>query len=314
MTNIALVYRRHGGPERLEEISLPNPSLRPRTLLIQVTSIGLNPLDYRLLRGEMGPLARLNGPRLIGSDFAGHVIKVGPLVSGYAEGDRVFGMVNQVFSGTSAHRIVVHVRHLSRSPSALSDAVASTVPLAALTAYQALHNIVQLGPETRVLINGASGGVGTYATQFASLAGSRCTAVTSYRNTSWMPELGADRVIDYTKSDFTAENESYDVVFDCYGNRRFNEVRKVLTDKGVYITTIPAAKQFMASLPNPLRGQKNKVVLVRSRTQDLGRIAEMINAEQLTPIVDEIFHRSDINAAYEKLLTKRARGKIAVMM
>ena len=312
MTVTAIVYQKHGGPEVLEEVERPAPRLGANSVLVRVDSMGLNPLDYRLRRGEAGPLTLLNGPRLIGSDFSGAIIKVGRSVTDFKVGDEVFGMVNQILTGTSATQIAVPTHKIVHSPSNIDKSTAATVPLASLTAYQALHNLAGIRPGARVLINGASGGVGTYATQLAHIAKAHVTAVTSFRNVHWMHELGATDIIDYTKTDFAEESERYDLIFDCYGNRHFPQVRDVLRDGGLYINTIPSGRQYVHCLGNGLRSKKNKVVVVRSRPSDLRRIGSLIEDNRLRPIVDSTFSRSQIQAAYAKLETKRTKGKIAL--
>ena len=310
----AIVYRKHGDISRLEEMERTEPVPGPGQALVEVTAIGLNPLDYRLRRGEMGPLTLLNGPRLTGSDFAGVIITTAGIKSRFQVGDRVMGMVNQVFTGVSADRIAVDERILCRCPSNVQDDVAATIPLAAYTAYQALHDIGQIRSGMKVLINGASGGVGTYATQLAYRAGAEVTAVTSHRNLDWMDTLGAQDVIDYTKTDFTKTDRRFDLVFDCYGNRSFAKVRPVLESDGNYITTIPSPRSYAWSVPNVLRRKKSRVVVVRSKQKQLETIKDMIESEALRPIVDTRFDRHEIADAYGKLETKRTRGKISVKM
>ena len=307
-----IVYRKHGGVEQLEEAELPEPKMGPDRVLVEVHSIGLNPLDYRIRNGEMGPLAKMMGPRLIGSDFAGHVVQAGSDVRDLVAGDRVFGMVFQPRTGTSADRISVKRSALTRSPSNLDDSAAATVPLAALTAYQALHHIAHLHTGQRVLINGASGGVGTFAVQMAKIIGAHVTTVTSHRNTDWMAELGADETIDYTETDCCSGDARYELFFDCYGNRSFAKASRVLSDKGIYITTIPGPRSYSWSLANSFRGQKSHVVLVRNRMGDLSAIRELIESGKLSPMVDTVYSRGQIKEAYEALESKRTKGKIAV--
>jgi 2-desacetyl-2-hydroxyethyl bacteriochlorophyllide A dehydrogenase len=309
-----IVYRKHGGVDQLEEVDLPEPKMAPNRVLVEVHSIGLNPLDYRIRNGEMGPLASVMGPRLIGSDFAGRVLQTGTAVRDLVAGDRVYGMVFQPRTGTSAERITVKRTALTRSPRNLSDSAAAMVPLAAQTAYQALHHIAQLHEGQRVLINGASGGVGTFALQLAKIAGAHVTAVTSHRNTDWVTELGADETIDYTEADCCSGDAQYDVFFDCYGNRSFKKASRVLTAAGVYISTIPGPRTYSWSLGNAFRRQKSHVVVVRNRMGDLSAIRELIEEGRLRPIVDTVYSRDQIKTAYEALETKRTKGKIAVQM
>ena len=306
-----IVYRQHGGYEHLEEVELPEPKLGSGEVLVEVHSMGLNPLDYRIRKGEMGPLT-VFGPRLIGSDFAGRVLELGSRVNDLAVGDRVYGMVFQPLTGTSAERIVVKRSVVTHSPRSLDDTTAATVPLAAQTAYQALYQLAQLQPDQRVLINGASGGVGTFAVQFAKIAGAQVTAVTSHRNLDWMADLGADATIDYTKVDCCEGEARYDVFFDYYGNRSFAKASSVLTDTGMYITTIPSVGRYAWSLGNPFRKKSSRVVVVKNRIADLDAIRDLIDSGQLRPIVDAVYPRAEIQQAYAALETKRTKGKLAV--
>ncbi|MEE2961739.1 MAG: NAD(P)-dependent alcohol dehydrogenase [Myxococcota bacterium] len=310
----AIAYRKHGQIEELQEVDIPEPKTGRNRVLVAVHSIGLNPLDYRLRRGEMGKLTAFSKPKLIGSDFSGHVLEVGSHVADLSKGDRVYGMVFQPLTGTSADRISVKRQNLSQSPFNVDDTTAATIPLAALTAYQSLHNLAHLQADQRVLLNGASGGVGTYGLQLAKIAGAHVTAVTSHRNADWVQELGADKVIDYTQHDFTLMDATYDVIFDAYGNRSFPEARACLTEKGVYISTIPSVKNFGQSMCNMLRGPQNKIIMVKSVAADLDNIRALVESGKLKPIVDSQFERDQIHAAYAKLETKRARGKIGVRM
>jgi 2-desacetyl-2-hydroxyethyl bacteriochlorophyllide A dehydrogenase len=309
-----IVYRKHGGVEQLEEVELPEPAAGPSGVVVEVHSIGLNPLDYRIRNGEMGPLATLMGPRLIGSDFAGRVVEIGSDVQDLDVGERVFGMVFQPRQGASAERISVKRSEVTRSPENLDDSTAAVVPLAALTAYQALYHIAKMKAGDRVLVNGASGGVGTFAVQLAKIVGAHVTAVTSYRNVDWMEELGAEVTLDYTVSDCCADGARYDLFFDCYGNRSFAQAQRVLTDAGVYITTIPGPRTYSWSLVNALRAQKSHVVVVRNRSDDLSAIREFIETGKLRPIVDTVYPCDQIKAAYVALETKRTKGKLAVRM
>ena len=310
----AIVYRQHGDIEKLEEIQKPRPVPKRNQALIEVRAIGLNPLDYRLRRGEIGPLTRLQGPRLTGSDFAGVIVETGGPLEGFQVGDRVMGMVNQIFTGVSADFIVVDQKHLCPCPENVDDNVAATIPLASYTAYQGLHECAAVGPGQRVLINGASGGVGTYATQFAAIAGAEVTTVTSHRNVDWMKAIGATNTVDYTKTDFTSLNDRFDIVFDCYGNRSFSKVRPVLEKNGVYITTIPSPRSYAWSMPNPFRQKKSRVVVVKSKPMQLSAIKDLIESKALRPMIDSQFERHLIHEAYARLESKRSKGKICVAM
>ena len=308
----AFAYSRHGDGSVLKAHELDTPKLGKSQALIRVHSMALNPLDYRLRSGAFKVVTGFRFPRLIGSDFSGTIEAVGHDVAGFDIDDAVIGMTQQVFRGVSADLIAINVDQITHAPRSLDLTHAASLPLAALTAYQALTDLVTITPGMKVLINGASGGVGVFATQMAAVFGAQVTAVTSYRNTGWMESLGASESLDYTKTDFTKASARYDVIFDCYGNRPFLRSKPALVDNGTYISTIPAPHTYASTLLNAFRSQKSKVVVVRPRGSDLKTIVDMIDGGRLKTIVDEIFQREDIYAAYGKLESKRAKGKIVV--
>ena len=309
-----IVYKKHGDVTVLEERDGPEPRKRRGRLRVEVYAIGLNPLDCRLRRGEMRALSAVTMPRRTGSDFAGVVLDVGQGVEGYAPGDRVFGMLSQFVDGASADLVSVRVEQVAHVPETLDLETAAGVPLASLTAYQALTHLVDVGPSHHVLVNGASGGVGSFATQLCKIKGARLTTVTSHRNTAWMSELGADNTLDYNQTDFTKGPQRYDLVFDCYGNRSFASVRSVLESEGTFISVIPDPRNLASTLPNIFRKAKSKVVAVRPRGHELKILGGLIDAGQLEPVIDRVYERSAVHDAYRFLETKRARGKVVLRM
>ena len=310
----AFGYRRHGSIDKLTLVDIPEPELKRHSVIVDVHSVGLNPLDYRIRRGELGPLALTKSIKLCCSDFSGVVSAVGLSVEDVKVGDPVYGMTFQPLVGTSAQKIRVHQNVVSPKPCNLSYAEASVVPLAALTALQALKYLAQLQRGQRVLINGASGGVGTFAVQIAHSIGARVTAVTSHRNQDWMSSIGADETLDYTKDDCCKLDTKFDVFFDCYGNRQFSDARQVLVDHGTYISTIPAVRSYSWGILNGLRSQKSRVVVVRKSKADLAEITRLIESGRVRPIVQMVYPQTEFKAAYEMLESKRVRGKLAVQM
>ena len=310
----AIGYRRHGDVRVLEHLEAPKPVARAGEVLVRVHAFGLNPLDYRLRQGELKLLTAFNMPRYVASDFAGTVAEVGPGVEGFSVNDSVFGMASQVVNGCAAQFIRISQDQIAKMPPTLGFEIAAGVPLASLTAYQALSDITRVHKGDRVLINGASGGVGTFATQMAYRKGALVTGVTSFRNTDMVSRLGAQHIVDYTQRDFAEENERFDLIFDCYGNRRFEQVERVLSTRGRYISTIPAWSRYTSVVFNPLRAKKSSVVVVRARGHQLAVIASMIEAGEITPIVEKVYESHQFVEAYTHLESKRAKGKITVKM
>jgi NADPH:quinone reductase-like Zn-dependent oxidoreductase len=276
--------------------------------------VGLNPLDYRIRRGEMRLVTRWKLPRLLASDFSGEVIETGHGAAEFSVGQRVYGMVNQVTSGTTANVIAVPAKHLAPIPSGLETVEAAAVPLAAMTALQSLrdHGHVQEGQ--RVLVNGASGGVGTFGVQIARALGCHVTAVTSHRNLDLVSALGADDVIDYTATDPLAGDVRYDVIFDAYGNKSFGTARQALTPEGIYVSTIPSSSNALGMLLSLFTKQRGRVVVVRSNRGDLETLGRWIDDGVIRPVIEKTFPREQIRDAYTQLETKRAKGKLVVQM
>ncbi|MEE2743669.1 MAG: NAD(P)-dependent alcohol dehydrogenase [Bdellovibrionota bacterium] len=308
----AIIYEKYGPPEVLKTIETQKPIPNSNELLVKVRAIALNPLDYRIRRGWIRPLTDFNFPRLIGSDFSGEIVEVGEKVTSFNKGDRVYGMSFQLISGTSADYIKVKPHVLSVIPDKLTFEEAAAVPLAAQTSLQALRDLGNLEKSGRVLINGASGGVGVFALGIAKIIGAHITAVTSFRNIDFVKGLGADKIIDYTKEDFTKAGQKYDIIFDCWGNKNFLKVKDSLEEKGIYISTIPNVKNYLLSLNNIINQKKGKVILVKSRSEDLKTLKDYIDKGSLKVIVDKVFSKSEIIEAYKYLETKRAKGKVVV--
>ena len=304
----AIAYRKHGGREHLKVMDWPEPKIKGGHVKIQVHSIGLNPLDYRMRRGEMGPLT-LFGPRMTGSDFSGTIIEVGQGVQNFSVGDEIMG---KRMWGTAAERLVVAANKVTRIPSNLDLATAATIPLVALTAYQMVHEQAKVQAGQHVIVNGASGGVGTYAAQLAKHAGATVTAVTSYRNMDWMSELGADHMIDYTKDNCCAGNATYDAFLDCRSNLSLNKVKGVLMPKGVYVTLEPLPSLVKDPFVNLLSSKKSRVVLLQNKQNQLLEIKRLIEAGVLKTFVHAQLPAKEIGQAFEILESKRTRGKLSV--
>lgn len=304
----AIAYKKHGGREHLEVMEWPEPQIKRGCVKVQVHSIGLNPLDYRLRRGEMGPLT-IFGPRMTGSDFSGTVIEVGQGVSTLSVGEQVMG---KRMWGTAAEFLVVSAKKVVKIPNNFDMATAATIPLVALTAYQMVYEQAGVQSGQHVLVNGASGGVGTYAVQLAKHLGATVTAVTSYRNTDWMSQLGADHVIDYTQTNYCEGPETYDAFLDCRSNLSLEKTKAVLKAKGVYVTLEPLPALVKDPFMNLLGTKKGRVVLVANKQQQLIEIKRLMEEGHLKPFVHAAFSAKDIDQAFDILESKRTRGKLSV--
>jgi len=318
----AVVYTCYGGPEVLTVAEVEKPRPGPDEVLVRVRKAAVNPLDWHYMRGlpyfmRLGSgLGAPERPRL-GVDFAGTVEAVGARVTRFKPGDAVFG---GSFGAFAEYVAVEAGGPLVAKPRNVSFEDAAGLPIAALTALQALRDKGQLQRGQRVLINGASGGVGTYAVQIAKAMGAQVTGVCSTRNVELVSSLGADDVIDYTKDDYTERGQRWDVIVDNVGNHSLLANRSVLTDAGTYVMVGGPPGDWLGPLLRPLRallidpfvGQKLVMLLARQSRDDLAILAEMAASGQLRTEVDRHFALEEIVEAIEYSETGRARGKIII--
>ncbi|CAN5747069.1 NAD(P)-dependent alcohol dehydrogenase [soil metagenome] len=316
----AVVSRGTGSPKVLgvEEVDRPVPA--DEQLLVKVSAAGVNPLDWRLRRGELRPITAFKRSWTPGRDVAGEVADIGSGVEGFQVGDKVYAMLGSIFGGYAEYARV-NADAAALMPGNLSYEQSAGVPLAALTAIQGLRGALRDLPHDcdealgrrRVLINGASGGVGTFAVQLAKIFGADVTAVCSAKNAGLVEELGASHVVDYEKEDFTGHLERYDVVFDVVGNGSFNACRQALRPGGIYVTTELLPGNFIWQvLTFPGENRKARVVVVKTSGRDLGLLKSLFEAGRLRVVLDEIYSLDDAAAAHAYGETGRARGKIVL--
>ena len=318
----AIVYDAYGSPDvlRLEQIERPVPA--NDEALVRVRAAGLNPYDWHFVRGLPYPMRLLTGlgkPRkamILGSDMAGQVEAVGSDVTGLKPGDDVFA---EVGSGSCAEYLSVPESKLGLKPPNVSYEQAAAVPMAAQTALIGLRDLADVQPGQKVLINGASGGVGTFAVQIAVALGAGVTGVCSGRNADLVRSIGAAHVIDYTRQDFTRGKERYDVILDCVGNHSLSACRRAMTPRGFYGTPGggkgkwfgPMAQQLKCALLSPFVSQRLAPVNDKPN-QDLPFLIGLIEAGAVTPVVDKTYPLSDAAEAMRYLESGRVRGKLVI--
>jgi NADPH:quinone reductase-like Zn-dependent oxidoreductase len=292
----------------------PPPRASLREVMVKVRAAALNPKDV-ILRGGKVPLLALSGfPRQLGYDFAGEVESVGNGESGVRAGDAVFGMLNGNRGGTLAEYCLVPEDELAPKPARLSWEEAAALPLTALTALQALRDDAKLQVGQRVLINGASGGVGVAAIQIAKALGAHVTSVTSAQNRALCSSLGSDVWLDYARGRTFDGEQNYDVIFDVFGDQTLASVKRALSARGQYVTTVPKARIFLDSARTLLSAQRAHLVMVRSRARDLRVIAELVEQGKLRAIVHGIYPLEQAVQAQEQVESKHSRGKVVVRL
>jgi NADPH:quinone reductase-like Zn-dependent oxidoreductase len=322
----AIVQEKYGPPDTLELKQTDRPALNDDSVLVKVRAASVNPVDWRLLRGKPYVL-RLTGMGLfrpkshtLGVDVAGVVEAVGKDVTEYRPGDEVFGGRDGAF----AEYVGGRERNFVPKPAGLTFEQAAAIPVAAITALQALRDHGQLQPGQRVLVNGAAGGVGTFSVQIAKALGGHVTGVCSTRNVDMVRSLGADEVIDYTRQDFARSGQRYDLVVDNVGNRALRHLRRALTPDGTLVIVGAKKSNWMLGLIGLSLRAKLLSRFVRQRLvglwiaklnkPDLLTLKEMAETGKITPVVDRTYPLSETREAIGYVEGGHAPAKVVITM
>jgi NADPH:quinone reductase-like Zn-dependent oxidoreductase len=319
----AIVYHEYGPPGVLRFARIPKPLPNDDQVLIKVRAASVNPLDWHYMRG-LPYIVRVVATGLfkpkdirMGADVAGQVEALGRNVTQFKVGDAVFG----TSGGAFAEYALVRATKIVAKPVNVTFEQAAAVPIAALTALQGLRDAGRIQRGQTVLINGASGGVGTFAVQIAKSFGADVTAVCSTRNVDLVRSIGADRVIDYTKEDFTQAAQRYDLILDNVGNHSLSAYRRVLNPKGIYVMVGgpndgrwlgPLSGSLKALLLSPFVSQKLVTLLASINQDDLVVVQALLAARQLTPVIDRTYPLAQVPTAIQYLEAGHARGKVII--
>ena len=304
------------GPESVLDVrEVPKPEISDDELLVEVHASSVNPIDWKIGDGMMGDRYGDEFPMILGLDASGVVVAAGANVTGFKVGDEVFGRSTDGTGKCYAEFVALNPGTLVPKPEQISHAEAAAMPLAALTALNGLKNFGALEPGQRVLIIGASGGVGTYAVQIAKNIGAEVTAVCSSGNVDLVRELGADRVIDYTQQDPLETDAPYDLIYDTVGVLKYPEAREKLTDAGVYLTLVPVdGIDFMYPGQTERKPKGGYFLIWAPTAPDLAILADWVRDGKLRSIIDSEYSLDAIREAHERSRTERARGKIVVTL
>lgn len=318
----AIVYRCYGGPDVLEYEDIEKPTPANDEVLVKIVAASVNPLDWHYVRGTpyfLRLMAGLGAPddTSLGVDFAGTVEAVGRDVTRFKPGDDVFG------GRTGAFAEYLTIREnsaVAMKPADVSFEQAASTPIAAVTALQALRDIGKLKPGEKVLINGASGGVGTFAVQIAKSLGAEVSGVCSTRNVEMVHSLGADQVFDYKKEDYTKSGDRFDLIIDMVGNHSLLENRKVLSPDGTFVIVGGAKGNWLGPMIAPIKAlllspfvdQEFVMILAELRKDDLALLGELMQAGTVVPVIDRVYRLRDLRSAIEYSEQGHARGKIII--
>ena len=320
----AIVHCEYGGPEVLTLADVEKPVPTDNQILVKVHAASLNPLDLTI-RGSLllRPILGMRKPKdtRLGVDYAGTVEAVGKNVTQFKPGDEVFGGKN---GALAEYVCVLADRAVTLKPANMTFEQAASVPVAALTALQGLRDKGKIKAGQKVLVNGASGGVGTFAVQIAKSFGTEVTAVCSTRNVDMVRSIGADHVIDYTKEDFTKTDQRYDLIYDLVGNHSFAERRRILTPNGICVMAGVGGAGWHDGMAGRLAGELNAYVgswfvsqkfiayIAEFNKADMGILGDLLRDGKMTPVIDKTYKLSDVQASLGYLETGHARGKVVI--
>ena len=320
----AIVYRCYGSTDVLEFEDIEKPTAGDDEVLVKVHAASVNPLDWHYMRGSpyimrLGTGLGTPNNTSMGVDFAGTIETIGKNVRRFKLGDGVFGGRGGAFA---EYVTVPEDRALAIKPANMTFEQAASVPIAAITALQALRDKGKIEPGQKVLINGASGGVGTFAVQIAKSFGAEVTGVCSTRNVEMVQSIGADHVVDYTKENYTESEQHYDLIVDMVGNHSLLANRRVLTPEGTLVIVGGPKGNWLGPLMGPIKammlspfvGQDFGMMLAKLTQEDLTILGELMQAGKVTPVIDRRYLLSEVPAAMRYSEEGHARGKIIINM
>jgi NADPH:quinone reductase-like Zn-dependent oxidoreductase len=307
----ALFYRHYGKASVLELGELPEPAIGAGEVRVRVVRAALNPKDALFRSGRFKIVSGRRFPKQCGLDVAGVVLE--SRTAAFAPGQRVFGCLDEwtFLRGTLAEQVACRASELTLLPERVSDEAAAAIALVGVTSLQALRDIAALGFGQRLLVHGASGGVGTAAIQIGKHLGAEVHTVSSPANEALCAELGADRTHSYPSHGWRAE-PPFDVIFDVFGTLEFRDERSHLAPHGRFVTTVPSARRWVRDRVTRLFARQERLVVVRPNSADLELLASLVERGELRPVVHARHPLADFRRAFETLESKRARGKLVI--
>ena len=318
----AIVYEKYGPPDVLQLKEVEKPTPKDNEILVEVHAASLNAGDLKMLRGDSFIIRVMNGllkpkHKILGDDIAGRVEAIGRNVKQFQPGDEVFGISD--YGAFAEYRCVTEdkLKYLVLKPANMSFEEAAAIPMAAIPALQGLRDKGKIQSGQKVLINGASGGVGTFAVQIAKSFGAEVTAVCSTKKLDMARSIGADHVIDYTKEDFTKNGQHYDLILDVAAHHSIFDFKRALSPTGIYVCIGGSMAQYIkAMLLGPLiclLGSKKMGSMFGNPTQkDYSLVIELFEAGKVVPIIDRRFTLSEVAGALRYLEEGHARGKVII--
>lgn len=304
----------YGGPEAMKYGEIPEPVISAGMVIIRVKAVSVNPVDFKIRDGAMKIFTGKKFPKVLGHDFAGIVDQLGDGVTAFNKGDKVYGYAAVLFGKTGAmsELVMVATKQIRKMPEGMSFEQAASIPVAALTALNGFQKCESLQGK-KVLVNGATGGVGHFAVQIARAKGAHVTATCSTKNIELARELGADEIIDYTKQDISAISGKFDSILDAFGKISYSTAIKLLSKKGVYASTLMMPTSFLTSFVYKLIHNKTLTpASMKGRPEDFQEVEELFRAGKLKPLIEKTYPLEKVQEAFAQVENGKPRGKVVI--
>jgi NADPH:quinone reductase-like Zn-dependent oxidoreductase len=308
----AITYNRFGGTEVLTTSTISLPSVSEKQVLVKVKAVSINPLDWKIRKGEMKLMSGSKFPKGIGVDFSGIIEQTGAAVTGFKKGDEVFGAVNGMKEGALAEYVAMPVASLWKKPAAINFVQAASIPIVGAGATLALEKIGSINSQTEILINGATGGFGMFLLQLLKQKGARITAVANTAGVEYAKQWGADHTIDYTAQNVLTLGKTYDVVVDLSGKMGFANATKIMKQQAIFINPTPQPADILFSpIKNLFRGKKHKVLLSNPSAKNIPQLLTAIE-KGLHIEVSKVYAFNQATEAYQYAEKGGYIGKVAI--
>ena len=309
----AAVINKYGNPDVFELVEVEQPVIeKENDVLIRVFASSINPVDWKIRKGNLKLILGSSFPIILGFDACGEVVDVGSKVTRFKKGDIVYGCLDKKYGKAYAEYALGTEGCFALKPSLLNNNEAASLPLAALTALQGLRDKGNIKEGDRVLINGAAGGVGFFAVQLVTYYGAHCTAISSERHIKLINKLKPEVFIDYKKEDFKLRDDKYNIIYDIVGTESFLTCKHLLNKGGVYITTLPRPKVLLHKLVSLFTGKKVKTLLMKANATDMEFINTLIEQRKFKTEIDKTFPLNQIKEAHAYSQEGHAEGKIVI--
>jgi NADPH:quinone reductase-like Zn-dependent oxidoreductase len=309
-----IIYSKFGDSNVLQVAEVPIPAVQETSILIRVKAVSINPLDWKIRNGEMKLMSGSKFPKGVGIDFAGIIEETGAAVSKYKKGDEVFGILDVFKGGALSEYILASEKEIAIKPSNITFEQAAAMAVVGSAALQIFDTLITLKKGTQVLINGASGGIGMFATQFAKKSGAIVNAVVGDKGVQLVKDWGADFVLNYTKEDILKGSKQYDVVIDLSGKIPYNLAKQIMSPSSVYIHTSPGPKEIISSfLINLFSSKKYKVLLLKPSTVYLNALANETK-KGIIILLSKVYSFNQFQDAFNEDLNKGVVGKSVISL